>query len=174
MEEASLIRSIAQGDREAFERLYFAYQRRLFGYLFRTLGETGAAEELVNDVMFEVWKSAGRYRGESKPSTWILGIAHHRMLNHLRRQRPAPADTAELQHKADPGEQPEQAALRHQEEDFVHRALDRLPPPHREVVELTFYQGCSYEEIAAIAGCPVNTVKTRMFHAKKKLREILI
>ena len=173
-EEASLIRSIANGDRAAFERLYFAYQRRLFGYLFRTLGETGAAEELVNDVMFEVWKNAGHYRGESKLSTWILGIAHHRMLNHLRRQRPYSAHTEILQNKADPAEQPEQAAVRQQFEESMHQALDQLPPPQREVVELAFCQSCSYEEIAGIAGCPVNTVKTRMFHAKKKLCEILV
>ncbi|MSV35530.1 MAG: sigma-70 family RNA polymerase sigma factor [Bryobacterales bacterium] len=85
--EATLLRGVAAGDRGAFEELYFSYQKRLFGYLYRVLGESGVAEELVNDVMVEVWKSAGRFRGDSKPATWIFGIAHHRLLNHLRRRR---------------------------------------------------------------------------------------
>ena len=114
------IGQIAAGDREAFEKLYFAYQRRLFGFLYRALGESGAAEELVNDVMVEVWKSAARFRGDSKPSTWIFGIAHHLLLNHVRRRKAASVDLEKAEQTPDRSESPEGAAINE----------------HREVVEL--------------------------------------
>jgi RNA polymerase sigma-70 factor, ECF subfamily len=171
--EALWIGRIAAGDRDAFEKLYFAYQRRLFGFLYRVTGESGAAEELVNDVMVEVWKSAARFRGDSKPSTWIFGIAHHLLLNKLRRRKPISVDLETAQAAPDPGEGPEEGVIRKGLQDSIHAALGGLSPEHREIVELTFYEGCSYEEIAGIVQCPVNTVKTRMFHAKKKLREIV-
>lgn len=175
-EEALWLRQIAAGDRDAFEKLYRTCQGRLFGYLFRVAQDRGAAEELTNDVMLEVWKSAGRFRGESKVSTWIFGIAHHRVLNYLRQRRPETVDMdamSAMSAVADPAEGPEQDAMRRDLRANIGAALRRLPPEQREIVELTFYQGCSYEEISAIARCPVNTVKTRMFHAKRKLQEIL-
>ena len=82
-------------------------------------------------------------------------------------------ETSHAKAMADPAEGPEQALLRRDIEGGIASALRRLSGEHRQVVELTFYQGCSYDEIAEIAGCPVNTVKTRMFHAKKKLQDVL-
>lgn len=172
-QETSWIRQIAAGDRGAFEKLYFAYQKRLFGYLFRVVGEASAAEELTNDVMFEVWKNAGRFRADSRLSTWIFGIAHYRVLNHWRRPRPESVETDEAAAMADTAEGPEQGVLRKDLEGSIQSALSRLSAEHRQIVELTFYEGCSYEEIAEIVRCPVNTVKTRMFHAKKKLQDVL-
>jgi len=172
-DEALWIERVAAGDREAFEKLYSAYQRRLFGFLYRVLGEASAAEELVNDVMVEVWKSAGRFRGESKPSTWIFAVAHHVMLNHVRRKKFQSVDLENAHDVADLGADPEQGAIHKGLQGAIRSALGKISPEHREIVELTFYEGCSYEEIAGIVQCPVNTVKTRMFHAKKRLRDIL-
>jgi RNA polymerase sigma-70 factor, ECF subfamily len=172
-EEALWIERIAGGDRDAFEGLYRAYQRRLFAFLYKILGETGAAEELVNDVMLEVWKSAGRFRGNSKPSTWIFAIAHHVMLNYVRRRKLKSLDLDDAQSVPDRGVDPEEGAIHKGLQGAIQSALGRLSAEHREIVELTFYEGCSYEEISGIVSCPVNTVKTRMFHAKKKLRDIL-
>ena len=123
--------------------------------------------------MVEVWKSAARFRGDSKPSTWIFGIAHHLLLNHVRRRKHESVDVEKAQQVPDPGASPEQGAIHRGLQGKIRSALGRLSTEHREVVELTFYEGCSYEEIAGIVKCPVNTVKTRMFHAKKKLREVL-
>ncbi|MBI1789210.1 MAG: sigma-70 family RNA polymerase sigma factor [Acidobacteria bacterium] len=172
-QEAQWIRRMAEGDREAFERLFHAYQRRVFAYIWRLLNDTPLAEELTNDVLVEVWKGAKRFRGQGKPSSWIFGIAHHKVLDQMRRRRPRTAGIEEMFRMADPAEGPEAQALRQDERAALQAALARLSPEHREVLELTFYQGCSVEEIARITDCPPNTVKTRMFYARKKLREML-
>lgn len=170
---ASWIRQIARGDRDAFETLYRTFAPRLFGYLYRTVGDCAVAEELTNDVMFEVWKGAAGFRGESKPSTWIFGIAHHKALNALRGKRPQHVELETAGQMADPSETPEEVSSRQERSQNVRAALARLSPEHREVIELTFTQGLHYQEIAQIVNCPVNTVKTRMFHAKEKLQQFL-
>lgn len=171
--ESLWIQQIAGGDRDAFEKLYKAYAARLFRYLFSMLSDANAAEELANDVMVAAWKGAAQFRGQSKPSTWLFGIAHHKALNELRRRQPQVVDIEEASEVASPAEDPDTAITRHSLEQTVRGALQTLTPEHREVMELTFYQGLSYQEIAEIMQCPVNTVKTRMFYAKKKLQEAL-
>jgi RNA polymerase sigma-70 factor (ECF subfamily) len=171
--ESLWIQQIAGGDRDAFEKLYKAYAARLFRYLFSMLGDANAAEELVNDVMVAAWKGAGQFRGQSKPSTWLFGIAHHKALNELRRRQPQVVDIEEASEVASTAEGPDTAVRRRSLEQTVRGALQTLSPEHREVMELTFYQGLSYQEIAEIMQCPVNTVKTRMFYARKKLQEAL-
>jgi RNA polymerase sigma-70 factor (ECF subfamily) len=171
--ELEWIREIAGGDRRAFERLYEVYAPRIFRFAIRMVKEESKAEEVVNDVMFEVWKSAGTFAGRSKASTWILGIARFRALNAIRGKKIETEEMDAERPLADPGddagEQLDQAVRVHR----IKEALDTLSPNHREVMELTFFQGCSYPEIAEIVGCPVGTVKTRMFHAKKKLEPVL-
>jgi RNA polymerase sigma-70 factor, ECF subfamily len=171
--ETQQIRQIAKGDRSAFEAFYQTHQNRLFHYLFSIVHATEAAEELTNDVMLEVWKGAARFRGQSKPSTWLFGIAHHKALNELRRRRPRLEELRSIRHMADPAPGPEALSVREGARGSVDRALASLSPEHREVVELTFYHQCSYQEIAQIVGCPVNTVKTRMFYAKQRMRREL-
>ena len=172
--ERSLINLIAAGDIEAFKTLHRAYQRRLFAYSMKMLDDAGAAEELTSDVMLEVWKQARQFKGKSKLSTWIFGIAHHKALN-ARRRRGQRIDVAmeQAQTSVDPRPDPEQSAERRDMLRRLETALGTLSLDHREAIELTFYHEFSYEEIAQIMNCPVNTVKTRMFYAKKKIRETL-
>lgn len=167
------IQQIAAGDRDAFENLYKAYAPRLFRYLVSMIADAGAAEELTNDVMVAAWKGAAAFRGDSKPSTWLFGIAHHKVLNAWRRKQPTTVEIEEASRIAASDEGPEEAVQRHGLEQRVRGALQELSPEHRAVVELTFYHGLSYQEIAQIVASPVNTVKTRMFYAKKKLQEAL-
>lgn len=168
-----LIQEIAAGDRDAFEKLYRAYAPRLFRYLFSMTGDASTSEELTNDVMIAAWKGAPNFRGESRVSTWLFGIAHHKALNELRKKHPVTVEDEEASQMADSAESPEQVVQRHGLEQTVRGALQELSPDQREVVELTFYHGLSYQEIAEIVQSPVNTVKTRMFYAKKKLQDVL-
>ncbi|MBD0326095.1 MAG: sigma-70 family RNA polymerase sigma factor [Pyrinomonadaceae bacterium] len=172
--ERSLISRIAAGDIEAFKTLHQAYQKRLFAYSMKMLDDAGAAEELCNDVMLDVWRQANRFKGKSKLSTWIFGIAHNKALNTLR-SKGHRIDVAleQASTTADARPDPEQSAERRDTREMLEAALEKLSPEHRAVVELTFYHEFSYEEIAQIMKCPVNTVKTRMFYAKQKLREWL-
>jgi len=172
-QEAEWIRRIAAGDRRAFEELYAVYAKRVFRFMIRMVRDEGRAEELVNDVLVEVWKSAGRFEGRSKPSTWIFGIAHHKGLNALRGKKVQLTELDEASPIADPKEGADVAVDRATLRQRVQSVLGALSPDHRTVVELTFFHGLSYPEIAEAIGCPTGTVKTRMFHAKKRLGPLL-
>lgn len=172
-QEASWIQRIAGGDRHAFEQLYNAYRRRLFGYLRYRIGDAERAEEVTNDVLIEVWKGARGFQGRSRPSTWIFGIAHHKAMSELRKRRTDKVDLETAQTVADGAEGAEDQLLLEDRWDRVLKAIETLSPEHREVVDLTFFHGFSYPEISEIVKCPVNTVKTRMFYARKRLKEML-
>jgi RNA polymerase sigma-70 factor (ECF subfamily) len=172
--ETVLLRRIAAKDRRAFEALYHAYYRRLFAYLFKTVRRPELAEEVLDDVMLAVWTGATGFNGRSRPSTWIFGIAYHKALKALARQGRHSAEVEETDGEEPMTEDgPEMLLARREMADVLGRALRALPLEQRTVVELTYYHGFAYQEIAEIMGCPVNTVKTRMFHARRRLRELL-
>ncbi len=175
-DEFSLLRRIAQKDRRAFEELYTAYYRRIFSYLFKLTRRAEMVEEVLNDVMLVIWKKAGSFDGRSRPSTWIFGIAYHKAMKALAQRRPAeqPGEDRERE-PLEPvdHEQPESLLVRRELATTLGRALMGISAEQRAVVELTYYHGLSYHEIAAVVGCPVNTVKTRMFHARRRLRDLL-
>jgi RNA polymerase sigma-70 factor (ECF subfamily) len=165
--ERALLESIASGDRDAIAELYAEYQPRLFRFVYRLTRSHSATEELINDIMLAIWRGARNFRGDSKPSTWIFGIAYRQALKRLSRKKLSIAPYFDVELVADSD------GRSFEQEDWVHRGLDALPPAQRLAVELVFYLGLSYEEVAAVTDCPVNTVKTRMFHARRKLREQL-
>lgn len=172
-EDLVLIERVAGGDRGAFEELYARYYRKLFGFALRVTRSADLVEEIVSDTLLTVWRSAPRFDGRSRLSTWIFGIAYRKAIQAASRRRswdPLPEGRASLR---DPGEGPLDAAERHQTRSLLQRALRELPVEQRAVVELTFFHDLSYREIAAVVDCPVNTVKTRMFHARRKLRQAL-
>ncbi len=172
-DEIELIRRIAAGDRAAFESAYRLYFPRLTRFVARLTRQADVIEEVVNDTMVVVWQQANRFRGDSRPSSWVLGIAYRTTLKRLRNQgrRPEEGLTAAL-HLVDPRE-PEASLARRQAGERVRRAIERLSPEHRAVIQLTFFGDYAYREIAEIVGCPVNTIKTRMFHARKRLERLL-
>ena len=172
--EGLWIAQIARGDRAAFERLYDAYQRPLFRYFLHFVHMVEVAEELTDDVLVEVWKNAARFHGRSKPSVWVFGIAYHKAMDALRRRRPPVVDLHAVENAPDDERlAPEAAALHESVRNDVALSLATLSAEHRAVLVLTFGHGYGYAEIAQIVGCPVNTVKTRMFYAKKRLKETL-
>jgi len=168
--EVDLIARVAEGDRKAFEELYHLYHRRMARFLTRLTRRYDIAEEVINDTFWVVWRKAHTFRGDSQPSTWILGIAYRKARNAFR----ASARLAEknLQVELQPLTD---AAPSGTEElrDWLGRALAELPVEQRLAVELCYELGHSCEEIAKIMGCPVNTVKTRLFHARAKLQRLL-
>ena len=180
-EDLALIRSIARRDREAFEKLYYRYAPRLGRYAMRLLKQREAVDEVIDDVMLVVWQSAARFDPEiSRPSTWLFGITHHKTLKRLARsprgeaQSLDPDADAAAEGQRDPAAlDPEQAAMGRQLGATLADALSQLSADHRSVIELAFGENYSYQEIAAVTGCPVNTVKTRMFHARKRLAQLL-
>ena len=170
--ETRLIGRVAAGDRRAFEQLYRAYHARLTRFLDRMTRRRAVVEEALNDTMLVVWNRADHFDGSSKVSTWIFAIAYRKALKALQRQDEAVEDEARDERPA-PGDGPEQQAENQQVRAQLALALDALSDDHRAVVELTYFHGMGYREIAQIVGCPVDTVKTRMFHARRRLRTLL-
>jgi len=123
--------------------------------------------------MFEVWRCAAKYAGRSEPSTWVLGIAHHKALDALRRSRGTLVELRVAEPLAAEADEPERRAIASSARAELETALGRLSPEHRSVLHLTFVLGYSQSEVAAIVGCPLGTVKTRVHHAKRALRTTL-
>jgi RNA polymerase sigma-70 factor (ECF subfamily) len=177
--EAALLKRIAVKDRKAFESLYHLYYRRLFAYVFKVTRRPDLAEEVLDDVMLAVWSGAGGFDGRSRPSTWIFGIAYHKAIKALSRQsrqeRHTEEEDVEERLAQEPADEdgPESLLVRRELAGTLERALRALSVEQRTAVELTYYHGFSYQEIAEIMSCPVNTVKTRMFHARRRLKELL-
>ena len=173
--DRALLTRIATGDRAALHALYQRYFQRVLRFLYRMTGQLEAAQEGVNDVMLVVWEKAGSFGGRSKASTWIMGIAYRKGLKILEKSRRW-SERFKLVDFQDWNE-PLSSQTEHTDDvvlkDLLAQGLRQLPPEQRAVIELTYYHGCSYQEISEIAGCPVNTVKTRMFHARAKLRKLL-
>jgi len=173
--DLSLISRISTGDRSAFKVLYEKYYDRLLRFICRITGQVDEAQEGVNDVMLVVWQRSSRFRGDSKVSTWILGIAYRKALQLAQKKRRW-LDRFKASEISDWNELPNLGSEHTDQtdmQDWLQRGMRQLSPKQRAVVELTYYYGCSYEEIATMLDCPVNTVKTRMFHAREKLRRAL-
>jgi RNA polymerase sigma factor (sigma-70 family) len=169
--EAQLIALVVDGDRDAFQALYRAYFPRLARFLDRMTRNPPLIEEIINDTMMVVWQRAATYDHSCKLSTWIFAIAYRQGLKAVNGQ-----DEPVEQENEQPGEswrEPEFALERLQLQQGVGVALEALPLEQRVVVSLTYFHDMDYKEIAETMGCPVNTVKTRMFHARRRLRDLL-
>lgn len=174
--DLTLLKRVVDKDRQAFQELYLAYHDRLYRFMFRMLQQHEQVSELVDDVMLVVWQKAGDFRGQSKLSTWIMGIAHRMSLKAYQKNRKHQQQHTNdhaldrIPDHTDAG--PESTASRDHIHAQIQRSLEKISVDKRSVVELTL-QGYSYPEIAEIIDCPVNTVKTRMFHARKELKKFL-
>jgi RNA polymerase sigma-70 factor (ECF subfamily) len=168
--ERSLLRRMAGGDRAALAELYRPYHRRLARFLSRLTRRPDVIDEVINDCFWIVWQKAGSFRGDSRVSTWIFGIAYRCALKALRQHGDDDAGDTVVQDLPDPSADPQ---AEHELRDWLGKAMARLPNDQRVVLELAYGGGHSLEDIAAIMQCPVGTVKARMFHARVKLRNLL-
>jgi RNA polymerase sigma-70 factor (ECF subfamily) len=172
-DEVALVSRVAVGDVAAFDALFRRYAPRLVRFLGRTTRGAHLIDEIVNDTMLVVWRRARTFNRCSKVSTWILGIASRRRLKTLEsvEERAVAVNADELAGPAEFG--PEGQLMRQDVRRRLRHAIDALPAEQRRVVTLTYFEGRTYSEIAGITGCPVNTVKTRMFHARRRLKVLL-
>ena len=171
-DDALLVRRVAAGDARAFEDLYRIYHPRLTRFLINILRRPHLVEEALDDTMMVVWRRPDSFTGASKVSTWIFAIAYRTALKALSRlDEPVEDLGAEQRPSLEAG--PEQALGGRQVQKLLLNAMDKLSSDHRVVVDLTYYHDIGYREIAEIMNCPVGTVKTRMFHARQKLKDLL-
>jgi RNA polymerase sigma-70 factor (ECF subfamily) len=168
--DRTLLTAIAAGDASALTKVHSRYHRRIQGFARRITGRADLAEEVANDTLWVIWQSAGRFEGASKVSTWILGIAYRLSMNTVRTMsRHCPSATP-MQVSIENAHEPRALAEVY---EWVGVALALLPDEQRTALELSYGFGYSCEEIAEAAKCPVGTVKTRMYHGRRKLRQLL-
>ena len=170
--ERELLERVKMHDLDAFERLYRIYQPRLARFLTNLVKRPQLVEEVLDDTMMVVWNTAGSFRGTSKLSTWVFAIAYRKALK-ARMRWPDPLEDQQFDNRvsndAAPDAELEQSRIR----SALVDAMEGLSAEQRAVVDLTYFHDLGYREIAEILGCPVDTVKTRMFHARRRLRQAL-
>jgi RNA polymerase sigma-70 factor, ECF subfamily len=171
--DVALIRSIAAGDKQAVQILFVRHNVRVFRFLVRFVGDTSAAEDLVSEVFLDVWRQAGGFQGRSQVTTWLLALARNKALSALRRRSTEELDEEAVAAIEDPQDNPEAAIQNRQTSEILLNCLTKLSPPHREVIDLVYYHEKSIDEVAEITGVPQNTVKTRMFYARKRIAELM-
>lgn len=175
VDDIELLAKIAEGDRAAFSELYLRYQPKLISYCARMLRDDIAqAADIVDDALFDVWRSAGKFAGKSKVSTWIYSITRNKMVSWLRKTREVTLDDERMvldivDTAATPEETREQEDMKQQ----LVRMMNHLTDEHRDVLRLTYFEDKSVREVAAILDISDNTVKTRMFYARKRLGQML-
>ena len=171
--DETLLGLIAKGDRNAVRLLFVRHNLRIYRFILRIVGDEMAAEDLVNEVFIEVWRSAHRFESRSQVTTWILGIARFKALTALRRRPSERLDDDFVESIQDQADNPEMLVQKADRSAILQACLKQLSSVHRQVVDLIYYHEQSIEEVARIIGVPENTVKTRAFHARKRLAELI-
>lgn len=172
--DTDLIKRIASQDQTAVEVLYGRYQVRVFRFILRLVKSEAVAEELTNEVFMEVWRNASRFEGRSSLSSWILGIAHNRSISSLRKRRESEMDDDAAGAIPDDADSPEVVAQKTDKGALLRACMERLSDEHKTIIDLVYYHEMSIAEVSETVGIPQNTVKTRMFYARKKLSEFLM
>ena len=173
--DEALMLAYAAGDAHAFARLYARHRGSLFGFLWRGLQDHAVVEECFQDVWSRVVQARERYRPEARFGTWLLQIAHHRLVDEWRKRRPQPPgdEAHSLEHVVDEHADPEQDMNDAQTQQRLRSALHALPDEQRVAVQLRLSEEMPLEQIAQITGVGRETVKSRLRYAIDKLRASL-
>ena len=171
--EVALLQRVAAGDRNAFSELYRRLQRPLFGYLMKLVREREMVEDVLNETMMEVWRQAARFEGRSSVNTWVFSIAHHRAVSRLRKKRETSLDEEQAATIEDEAPTPDENAMSGDMSRLIGTLMEQLSFEHREILHLAYFQEFSVQEIADALDLPANTVKTRMFYARQRLKVLL-
>ncbi len=173
LSERVLVRKLKQGDEQAFAHLVKLYETRVYNMAYRITGSREDAEDITQETFLGIHSSMTRFKGASKLSTWIYRIAMNHCLEHTRRHRPEMLplldDVIHSPSSNDPQLSAEQACT----SDAIQRALLGLSYEHRQVVVLHELQELTYSEIADSLGIPIGTVKSRLFNAMRRLKDLL-
>lgn len=172
-DDKALICRIAGRDPSAMNALYARHHVRLYRYLVRLVRNEAIAEELMSEVFLETWRKAGNFEGRAAVSTWLMSIAHNKAVSLIRKRRDEQLDEGYAAQLADDGDTPEVVSQKQNKAELMRACMERLSTDHREIIDLVYYHDKSVLEVAEILEIPENTVKTRMFYARKKMAELM-
>jgi RNA polymerase sigma-70 factor (ECF subfamily) len=170
--DEALIEKVAAGNRLAMQVLFARHHVRVYRFVLRMVCNDAIAEDVTSEVFLSVWRQAHRFEARSAVTTWMLAIARYKTLAELRRRTEVPVNQ-ESAETSDPADDPEVLFQNKHRGEILRRCLTRLSREHREIIDLVYYHEKSVQEAAQILGIPGNTVKTRMFYARRKLSELL-
>ena len=173
LSDEALVRLMADEDKRAVKLLYMRHHDRLRRFVARLTGNESIAEEVVNEVFLDAWRHAGEFEGRSQVATWLMSIARFRAISECRRRSEAQLDERAAEVIEDPSDTPAISMDKRDRSEILQKCLAKLTPLHREVINLIYYQGQKVEEVARFTGAPINTVKTRMHHARLRMAELL-
>ncbi len=167
-----LLAHIANGSEKAMKIFFDDNANTVYRYIFSHCNEESIASEILNEVMLDVWRKPQSFQGKSKISTWLIGIARHKLLDHYRRNK---RHSGEELNDSLEDETPSIACEINAEQHsaFLDNCMQKLSSSHKEIVHLVFFEDLGYPEIAEIIALPVGTIKSRIFHAKEKLRQCI-
>jgi RNA polymerase sigma-70 factor, ECF subfamily len=171
--DENLIRAIATGNQSAMRTLYGRHHLRVFHFIVRLGCGDDRAEDLVAEVFLSVWRQAGTFENRSQVSTWLLSIARFKALTSLGRRRDAQLEDGSMDTLVDDANTPEQSVLNSDRSIQLRSCIAQLSSDHGEIIDLVYYHDKSVDEISKILNLPRNTVKTRMFYARKHLARLL-
>jgi len=173
LSDATLIAQIAEGNKLAMRALFARHQVKVYRFALRIVRDSALAEDVVSEAFLDAWQHAGRYEGRSSVSTWLLGITRHKALTACNRRQTESIDDEKAQNVVDTTANPEADLDRQDTGAVIRRCIASLSPEHAEIIDLVYYQEKSIKEIVEILGIPENTVKTRMFYARKRLAALV-
>jgi len=168
--DRTLITAIAAGDRAAFNEIHARYYRRVAHFIRRITRCSELTAEITNDTLWAIWRCAPSFKGGSRVSTWIMGIAYRIGSKTLHRSRRREAHEEPMLDFIEAAHEPWSDG---DNREWVGAALVQLAEDQRTVLELFYHFGHSCEEIAEMVDCPANTVKSRMHHGRRKMRRLL-
>jgi RNA polymerase sigma-70 factor (ECF subfamily) len=166
-----IVRRVAAGERQLFRYLVTRHQRAVYGMGRSFFRNSEDVADFVQEVFLKVYRSLSRFEGRSRFSTWLYSIAYNTAVNEATRRKEYQS-LAENEESLD-GDTPERRLVRGAARNAVLAAVGELPDRYRICVDMYFFYDRSYQEIGAITGFPVNTIKSHVFRAKKLLREKL-
>lgn len=170
--DEALMKNLRQGDMQAFDELYARHRQPLFNFIFRLLQDVALAEDVFQETYMRVLENADRFNPRRKFSTWLYTVAHNLCMDELRRQ--STSIPAEQMAAPPPARDPHDHLLKREDQATAHQLLAALQPHLRTVVVLRVLHDYSQEETAKIVGVPVGTVKSRLHHALKQLRQMAL
>ena len=169
----SLLEQIAQGSEKALTEFYEAFQQKIYAFAKIRLNDSHEAADLLNEVMWEVWRGASRFEGRSSVTTWIFGIAYYKVIDRLRSRGKLLVEELESTVTEESAQDLDEILTQKQMGEHLRRCMEKLSDEQRQVVHLAFFEDLSYREISEIVGSPEGTIKARMFHAKQALKRCL-
>jgi RNA polymerase sigma-70 factor (ECF subfamily) len=173
LSDKALVQLMADEDTRALELLYLRHHDRVRRFLIRFTGNESMADDVVNEVFLDAWRHAGEFEGRSQVATWLMAIARFKAISECRRRSEAQLDNRTAAVIEDLSDIPSTSMEKRQRSDILQKCLAKLTPLHREVINLSYYQGKKVEEVAQFTGASVSTIKTRMHYARARMAKLL-